>query len=392
MMTEKKPKKSKMEIPTRTPQKRVGIFDNLGRGKQQNVKHPMSDFLGSATRPTENEETTQPNPTQDDITQPETTQPNITQPNQVEISPIKDFTKVPNSITKKAIPQKLFKGLSKHTYDVLYRHTRGSIKPTRKIQLTKGEIMKLTGLSFNTIQTHIKYLRESGLLKVELNIGKHEGSIYEIIVPEEIGSNPTQDNPTQPNPTQDETTLKTQPDTIQNLGIVGSSNPLENKGLTDSVRLSLNTNTIDDEWTRKIGDFFRAKFGRDLTEKEKQNLRSVVADAMEKEFESAASNASTISDAAAFFAEHLRRRLANPTDKQKSLTDKKLSPTDKPAKFDREKEIEPYKAESLSEEGREQVLKTMREFIEKGQRDFVMNSKDTYTEIDWKWLMQELEK
>lgn len=44
-MAEKKPKENKLELQTRVPQKRVGIFDNLGKGKQQNVKHPFSEIV-----------------------------------------------------------------------------------------------------------------------------------------------------------------------------------------------------------------------------------------------------------------------------------------------------------------------------------------------------------
>lgn len=44
-MAEKKLKENKLELQTRVPQKRVGIFDNLGKGKQQNVKHPFSEIV-----------------------------------------------------------------------------------------------------------------------------------------------------------------------------------------------------------------------------------------------------------------------------------------------------------------------------------------------------------
>ena len=42
-------------------------------------------------------------------------------PKPVETSPARDYTKVSNSIMKRAIPEKYFRGLSKHTYDVLYQ-------------------------------------------------------------------------------------------------------------------------------------------------------------------------------------------------------------------------------------------------------------------------------
>jgi hypothetical protein len=41
------------------------------------------------------------------------------------ISPVRDFTKVANSITREAIPAGIFKGKSKQLYDYLYSATRG---------------------------------------------------------------------------------------------------------------------------------------------------------------------------------------------------------------------------------------------------------------------------
>jgi hypothetical protein len=323
---------------------------------------------------------TKPNPTQHEITQPKTTQHNL-----VEISPIKDFTKVPNSITKEAIPQKFFKGLSKHTYDILYRHTRGNIKPVRKIQLTKGEIMKLTGLSFNTIQTHIRYLRESGLVKVEFNIGKHEGSIYEIVVPEEI-SNPTQDNPTQ-----DKTTLKTQPDTTQKLGILGLGNLTENKDTYENTKTSLKTiENNDDEPFGKMNETLAKVFekvsGKPPQKSDATKLNEL-AELLAMELEIAAARTKSISNVPAFLTEHLRRRLIG-----KSAAIEGKAKTSKPAKAGKPEEmVEEYKAEPLTEQGREAVLKTIQEYIGKGQQKFVMSQQDTYTKEDWDWLMHQLE-
>ncbi len=43
-MAEKKTKKERVKIETRAPQKR-GIFDNLGKDRQPNVKHPLSEII-----------------------------------------------------------------------------------------------------------------------------------------------------------------------------------------------------------------------------------------------------------------------------------------------------------------------------------------------------------
>jgi len=51
---------------------------------------------------------------------------------------------------------------------------------------------------------------------------------------------------------------------------------------------------------------------------------------------------------------------------------------------------ETYQAEPLTVQARKTVLKTMREYVGKGQREFVMSLRDTYTAEDWKWLSENL--
>jgi hypothetical protein len=352
----------------------VSLFERLNKEKPQH-----KDMLPKET------EVLQPDPTRDNPTQPN--------PIQTTISPARNFTKVPNSITKKAIPEKLFKGLSKHTYDILYRQTRGAVNPSRKIQLTKIEIMKKTGLSFNTIQTHIRYLKESGLLKVEMIIGKHEGSIYEILIPEEIKKitqdYPTQDNPRLPNPT-----LKTQPDTIQVLGHLGLSNSIENKDTYSSAKTSLKTIEDNDDETfvemqKVLGKMSEKISGKSPAKNQKENWREL-AELLAMELEIAAARTKSVSNVPAFLTEHLRRRLLGKSNVSKSKASNSLQVGK--ASDPKTKDIEAYQAESLTKEGRETVLKTMREYLDKGQNEFIMSFQDSYTQEDWDWLMKELDK
>ena len=187
---------------------------------------------------------THPNPSQDNPSQPaprrpKASQPIPTHPNQnrkVETSPIKELHKSSKLDHKTAIPEKIFKGLSKHTYDVLYQSTRGAIKPVREIQLTKSELMKLTGLSENTVSTHIKHLRESGMISTTMSIGKHEGSeIYEVFILEEL----THPNLSQPIPTQGKITQNLVPIPTQNLGSVGEGNPVDNIDTYENAKVLL---------------------------------------------------------------------------------------------------------------------------------------------------------
>jgi len=363
----------------------ISLFEQLNKIKPK-VIEPEKPKL-------ELVEDIKPDLTQRDITQLKNTQDNPTQPNltQPDISPNRDFTKVPNSITKRGIPEKLFKGLSKHTYDILYRHTRGAIKPSRKIQLTKSEIMKLTGLSFNTVQTHIKYLKDARLIKVEMIIGKHEGSIYEILIPEEI-VNPTQPKTTQEHITQPKTTQKTQPDTTQVLGSLGSSNPIENKDTYSSAKTFFkDIENNDDEpfgkMNETLANVFEKVSGKPPQKSDAAKLNEL-AELLAMELEIAAARTKSISNVPAFLTEHLRRRLLGSSAKS---AEGKLK-TDKSIKVGKsEKIVEEYQAEPLSKEGREAVLKTMREYIGKGQEEFVMSQQDTYIKDDWDWLMHQLE-
>jgi hypothetical protein len=106
------------------------------------------------------------------------------------------------------------------------------------------------------------------------------------------------------------------------------------------------------------------------------------------ELEIAAARTKSISNVPAFLTEHLRRRLIG-----KSAAVEGKAKTSTPTKAGKSKEsAEEYKAEPLTEQGREAVLKTMQEYIGKGQQEFVMSQQDTYTKDDWMWLMKQLEK
>jgi hypothetical protein len=184
-MAEKKQKNEKIKIATREPQKpKSGIFDDLGKGRQQNVKHPFSEIINFINENTEISHTTHPIPSYDILSNP--IQPIQTEVIKKPVSPINDFQKVPNSITREGIPNKLFKGTSKNTYDALYLKTRGAIKPVRNIRATKRELMKWIGISHVTIFKHLKHLESVGLIAIEQQMGSHDGSIYEVFIPEEL--------------------------------------------------------------------------------------------------------------------------------------------------------------------------------------------------------------
>lgn len=302
----------------------------------------------------------------------------------VETSPSKNFTKVPNSIAKLAIPEKYFRGLSKHTYDILYQQTRGAITPTRTIQLTKNDLVKLTGLAIHTVKLHIKYLNESGLLVTHKQIGKHTGYLYEVFVPEEIEID-------QVEPSRTKTNQNLVRVTDQNLVLLGHTNLPENKGVSEPLKTSLKTNTIDDEaladFAAVMSELSRKFTNKDLNKSEKGKWKEL-ADLLMMEFEIAAARANSVSSIPAFLTEHLRRRLV----KKLNLSNTPKVKANKPLQLEsKESELPVYEAESLSQQGREVVLKTFKEYVEKGQRDFVLSFEDTYTKEDWIYLMKSLE-
>lgn len=298
----------------------------------------------------------------------------------VETSPSKNYTKVPNSITKLAIPEKYFRGLSKHTYDILYQRTRGAISPSRTIQLTKNDLVKLTGLAIHTVKLHIKYLNESGLLVTHRQMGKHTGYIYEIFVPEEIEADQVQ-----PSTSKNNQNLASHAD--QNMALLGHTKNQANKALSEHLKTSLKTNTIDDDalvdFASVMNELSRKFTNKDLNKNEKEKWKDL-ANLLAMELEIAAARTNSISSIPAFLTEHLRRRLiqkisVREVKASRPLVDESI-----------ESNSVVYEAEVLSQQGREVVLKTFIEYVKKGQKDFVLSFEETYTKEDWRFLMENL--
>jgi hypothetical protein len=165
-------------------------------------------------------------------------------------SPVRDFQKVSNSITREAIPSGLFgSGKAKQLYDALYSLTRGAIRPIRTIRITKPQLMKLAGIGTRqTLWLNLVHLESVGLVRKNVLLGEHGGNEYEVFVPEELPKTNTGTTPTTP-------TTPTSPSnrdySVQNLeGVVGfESNPTIpslqsiNTGTLDSANTSFKDNT-----------------------------------------------------------------------------------------------------------------------------------------------------
>lgn len=336
--------------------------------------------------------------------QPHSTPLNPTQPHPTSttkqkissIAPVKDYTRVPNSVVRDAVPDRLFKGTSKHTYDALYHRTRGAIVPVRIIKIRKTDLARWAGVSGNTLLKHLTHLKTTGLIKIDYELGDNNGSVYEVMIPEELDI----PNPTPPHPTSPKKVGLPPPKKVE-LGWVGYT--IENKGTYTVAKTSLNTRekTIDDESATTFTDFAR------LFEESSEKLtgRKLNPDDREKwlelgkllimELEIAAARTDSVSNLPAFLTEHLRRRLFR---KQENQSGKKTSGKGSVSKSlevgksltNSETIFEPFVAEPLTKKGRETLLQTMREYVNKGQIEFVSSLQDTYTSEDWQWLSENL--
>ena len=313
----------------------------------------------------------------------------------VEISPTRNFTKVSNSIMKRAIPEKYFRGLSKHTYDVLYQRTRGAIKPARTIQLTKDELVRLTGLSKDAIKLHIKYLKETGLLDSRPVIGNHSGWEYEIFVPEELTENSQvgvrQGKVRQGKIEQDKASEDLPLHSEQTPLTLTHTNLIENKEVKEDSNTSLKNysknKTYDDEafadFIDKFQEVSEELTGKKLSKRDGENLGKL-ADLLILELKIAARRANNVSSIPAFLTEVLRRQFFVSRQHQPKTGKIVKTKSDMVGKPDDESfEIKP-----LDEKGREVALEHLREFT---FDDFLQDFKRWYTAEDWQWMMKELE-
>lgn len=297
--------KTKSGVPTRTPQKKTssGMFDNL-----RPLPHPIEEILGFTSQ--NQPDTTGPIPTHPNPSQPGPAQP---KPAPKEIAPVRDFNKRANSIDRDAMPKGHFPGTSYKLYNALYQRTRGAIVPVRTIQATKRELMEWSNIrSKNTIAINLQILLANGWLRRTLEIGDHGGSIYEVLMPEEV-LNPVRPNPSQPIPTHPDPTRQLGLDPTQQSGWDGLGKSVENEATYAEPKTFIKTkiNTDDEEAFAKFAAAVRKTTkeitGRELSKTEEERWAEV-AEILMTELKIAAGR-TTVSSVPAFLAEHLRRRL-----------------------------------------------------------------------------------
>jgi hypothetical protein len=308
-----------------------------------------------------------------------------------EIAPTKNYQKVANSITKQAIPEGFFKGKDKHLYDVLYSLTRGSIEPKRSVRISKTKLMKMASIGSRiTFDSCIGRLETVGLLILTIFTGEHDGNEFEILLPEEIESLTSH------------TTMTSQTSHAQKLDRVliletsqtsHSLNPI-NTTTSSEPKTSLKTNTTDDEsetafseFVEKVSAACKRITGKPVSRQERKKW-GMLADLLILEFESAARRADSISSAPAFLTEVLRRKLLSVGANSREISPAK-SPKSKIDIVGKPDEAGEYEKKPLDDKGRENALAQLQEFA---GEDFLQDFRKWYTEEDWKWLINQLEK
>lgn len=241
------------------------------------------------------------------------------QPQQHPVAPARDFMKVPNSITRQAVPSGLFAGKGKQIYDYLYSRTRGAIQPARSIQLRRREIMDGAHVgSDKTLRENLIRLRAAGLVSWTGDIGAHAGNVYTVYLPEEIspatlgtqgtlgshGSEGTQGSASY--------FLPSVPTVDSTLGTQGLC--VENKDTSGSPKTFIKTNTENDDddaalagLTAALKQAAKELTGKDISPAESARWREL-AEVLITEAKIAGAR-TTVSSFPAFLAEHLRRRL-----------------------------------------------------------------------------------
>ncbi len=304
---------------------------------------------------------------------------------QLPIAPEKDFTKVANSIVRQ-IPNGAFVGKSKQMYDYLYSLTRGAIKPTRSVRVSKTSLMRGSGIkSTHTFYNNMRHLEASNLIIITRIDGEKNGNSYEVFLPEE-----TEEHLAQlahlAQAAHSVQKLLLAPSAVSALGALGS-NPIttEVSGTPKTSFKDIKTN--DDEafagFIEKFQSAAAEMTGKKLVKRDGEDLEKI-ADLLILELKIAARRTKGISSVPAFLTEVLRRKLLQGNNSVAAE-----SPKQKAEAVGEPGAAGEYEKKPLDKQGREAALLELRDFADE---DFLEDFKKWYTAADWKWLTAELSK
>jgi hypothetical protein len=232
----------------------------------------------------------------------------VEKPKRSAIAPERDFQRIPNSITRKAIPEGVFRGKSKQVWDYLWSVTRGAVVPVTSTRKSRREIKAGSGLgSMVTVDAALEHLEDVGLISVRPAVGSLSGNEYKVFTPDEASTSTTSIT---------STTRITQK--VDELDVPDSSSTratqiIEKKDNSSHPNTSFKTKDIntDDEAFAEFAATVR-KTAIEVTGKEPSKAEGArwaeVAEVLMTELKIAAGR-TTVSSVPAFLAEHLRRRL-----------------------------------------------------------------------------------
>jgi hypothetical protein len=253
-------------------------------------------------------------------------------------APARDFNKRANSLDRVALPAGIFTGSSKKLYDALYIRTRGAVVPKRSVRATKRELGDWSGIrNVKTIDSHLRYFSAIGLVISEWQRGQNEGSLYEVLLPEETsglfiarqhGVTPpdsvlppvTPPDPTLPH-------ISGSPH-LQNMELPHLTDVVELSTTYEDAKTDLKTKDqkTDDEAFAKLvarlKEVTRELTGKDSPPTDAERWQEL-ADVLIVELRMAAGR-TTVSSVPAFMAEHLRRRLWKIDKKQAQAEGREL--------------------------------------------------------------------
>jgi hypothetical protein len=231
-------------------------------------------------------------------------------------APARDYMKVANSISRKAVPSGLFRGKSKQIYDFFYSQTRGAIMPRKECRLTRGAIMRGAHIgSTNTLRDNLLHLRAVGLLSWDDKSGEHNGNLYRVWIPEEIVNSMHHDQAVQA----DQAGLKL-PSALRADSAQGDQGiSITDATVSELPKTSFKTKDqiTDDEaaaahalsdHNQVFNEATRKLTGKSLSLNERDRWREF-AELLVAELQIAAARTGQVSSVPAFLTEHLRRRL-----------------------------------------------------------------------------------
>lgn len=253
------------------------------------------------------------------------------------ISPERDFTKVPNSVSRDVVPAGHFVGKSKQLYDCLFQRTRGAIVPVRRLAISKPDLMDASAIgSERTLLKNLAHLKAIGLVRVTYTDGRHEGNTYEVFTPEEAGLRAPRTPPTPltaGTPRHARAEVPPVPPAESGVRDVGSE-PLESI-ISEPPKTSFKDIDKTDDELRPLRDLEREL---KWSKVDWQPVLQLLAD----EIRRAAANTPTVSSPARFAETHLTRLLAPKNRPARPLAQTGASPTPP-------EEVEPPDPETAAE-------------------------------------------